>query len=642
MRGCETGEEDPDVPSGSREFVRDAQQRKSRIRMLWLLIVVNSGLTILQLIAGVVARSLSLAGDAMMMSVDVVGYIVSMVAERTKTAKKKKRADRYGAVVSFLLLGVTTIVVLFDAIDRLLAPDVYSDVDGRLMIAFTVFNLAVDFVLLAAFRTNVEGATLSIDKAEATLDPALARTPTNRARVSGHEPSPGLSNAGMASWHSTPALEVGETAGRGDHVMRGDRGRGDGLLESPALVTAENFQSPPIQRPNRSPNASGDGPVAADGRFGSAKLGQYPDVPATTSSQIDNVGGGNDQITREQEHHGLQGSFEENFPPSCALMSNNKPETSLNMSAALAHLVADILRGVSVLVSGFIIWLQPGSESVRIDAACSLFVSLFILAGTLRVGRKMCYNFKSAQLYARFDDEEDAVPSVNFDAVVLPTSIPASPGALGNGFNYYNTDPNSYGTSAMGMRRNGQQHPAAAHNPTQRYFQNDIGADTSGWTQQYDFSRGGHLSRDQDFQRSNLHSGRDVYVSQERSWFTGRGGESGEPSGLRSTRSAPPLFPDRKMSTSYRTEAPPSDRRVAGWQSGSSKESLVKQICEVSSAEDSPPGGSSTMHAIMIAPPDGTKTEHKTAVDLITGTTGGGRQQMATNATGIPSALPAS
>ncbi|CAD7942021.1 unnamed protein product, partial [Amoebophrya sp. A120] len=291
------------------QYLRDARQRESRIRTLWVLIFVNLFLTVLQLFSGYVASSLSLLGDAAMMFVDVIGYIVSLIAEKTKTPRKKKRADRYGALISFLLLGVTTVIVLFDAADRLTGPDEYGDVDGRMMMGFTIINLVADAFLLYVFRNNVEGATLVL--ADEEVDGSGAAQETTGAAV-------GTSHDDHQS-------------GAGDMI-------GDG--------------SPPPQ--------SG---TASTTRFsGAATGGGHTTTPA-----------------------GARAGAPE--------------ETSLNMSAALAHLVADILRGVSVLVSGFIIWTNPAANSVRVDAVCSFFVSLFILAGTLQIGSKLVFDFRSARRY---------------------------------------------------------------------------------------------------------------------------------------------------------------------------------------------------------------------------------------------------
>ena len=99
------------------------------------------------------------------------------------------------------------------------------------------------------------------------------------------------------------------------------------------------------------------------------------------------------------------------------------PNVNLNMSAALAHLLADLLRALAVLISGLLIWMGDW-DSVKTDAWCSFFVSLFIILGTLQVGKRLCFEPKDAARYASFDDELDGVegeeiPDVTFDAVVV-------------------------------------------------------------------------------------------------------------------------------------------------------------------------------------------------------------------------------
>lgn len=108
----------------------EERQLAARCRTLRILIVVCSVLTVIQLLSGWAGNSLSLVGDAAMMGVDVVGYIVALIAEKTKTPKKKKRADRYGAAISFLLLASATFFVLFTAMDRIMDDEDAADVLG--------------------------------------------------------------------------------------------------------------------------------------------------------------------------------------------------------------------------------------------------------------------------------------------------------------------------------------------------------------------------------------------------------------------------------------------------------------------------------------------------------------------------------
>lgn len=93
---------------------------------------------------------------------------------------------------------------------------------------------------------------------------------------------------------------------------------------------------------------------------------------------------------------------------------------NLNMSAALAHLLADLLRAVAVLVSGLLIWIWRWNSALT-DAWCSFFVSLFIIVGTLQIGKRLCWESKDARRYAAFDDEldEQELPDVSFDAVMV-------------------------------------------------------------------------------------------------------------------------------------------------------------------------------------------------------------------------------
>ena len=82
----------------------------------------------------------------------------------------------------------------------------------------------------------------------------------------------------------------------------------------------------------------------------------------------------------------------------------------------------------------------------------------------------MCYNFKSAQLYARFDDEEDAVPNLDFDTIgpnVIPApnaGIPVSPSSLGNEFNYYL--PNQGGANSRDLVVPSYLNPAGGGAPS--------------------------------------------------------------------------------------------------------------------------------------------------------------------------------
>jgi len=142
------------------------RQNGSAERSLWMMLCVNSVLTIAELACGVVGNSLSLLADGMLMAMDGVSYCISLWVERRKAAAAvadRAKADRLGAFISVVLLVATTCWMLFDVVDRLvgdeddaenLASDesgspatpvhVEEETSGELMIIFTVVNIVAD------------------------------------------------------------------------------------------------------------------------------------------------------------------------------------------------------------------------------------------------------------------------------------------------------------------------------------------------------------------------------------------------------------------------------------------------------------------------------------------------------------------
>eukprot|EP00927_Polykrikos_kofoidii_P074952 TRINITY_DN71001_c0_g1_i1.p1 TRINITY_DN71001_c0_g1~~TRINITY_DN71001_c0_g1_i1.p1 ORF type:complete len:311 (-),score=46.45 TRINITY_DN71001_c0_g1_i1:90-1022(-) len=126
-------------------------------RTLCVMMTVTAVLTVGQLVCGFISNSISLLGDGALMAVDVVSYGVAFWTERTKdtiTDEARARKDRCGASVSVILLAVTTLFMLFDALDRLFSPGDDGDdqdggggetkVDARVMVGFTAVNLLGD------------------------------------------------------------------------------------------------------------------------------------------------------------------------------------------------------------------------------------------------------------------------------------------------------------------------------------------------------------------------------------------------------------------------------------------------------------------------------------------------------------------
>lgn len=123
---------------------------------LSVLIIVNVVLTVAQLTCGIMANSLSLIGDAVLMGMDGVSYGISLYVERRKAViQDQARIDRHGAMFSAALLGATTCIISVDSIRRLLPSKEDVDggagdeieVDSNMMFGFTTVNLVADVVI---------------------------------------------------------------------------------------------------------------------------------------------------------------------------------------------------------------------------------------------------------------------------------------------------------------------------------------------------------------------------------------------------------------------------------------------------------------------------------------------------------------
>lgn len=159
-------------------------------RALWLMLCVNSGLTVAQLVCGAFANSLSLLGDGALMGMDSVCYAVGIFAERRKADRRlAARADRLGALFSTVMLAITTCWVLFDVVDRLIGSEGEEEgaravgpdgieVNADVMLIFTAINLVADAcVAVACWRFGVG------DLIEGVADAAPAASPAAGAEL---------------------------------------------------------------------------------------------------------------------------------------------------------------------------------------------------------------------------------------------------------------------------------------------------------------------------------------------------------------------------------------------------------------------------------------------------------------------------
>jgi Co/Zn/Cd efflux system component len=106
--------------------------------------------------------SLSLLGDAIAMSVDVVTYFSNIYAESLKLDVFRRRSMRIVTDVSIPLfsiaaLAAVTFYVTYDAIFRIIHPQIHENVSVAYMYGFASVNLVIDVICSGSFYCRGSG-----------------------------------------------------------------------------------------------------------------------------------------------------------------------------------------------------------------------------------------------------------------------------------------------------------------------------------------------------------------------------------------------------------------------------------------------------------------------------------------------------
>jgi cobalt-zinc-cadmium efflux system protein len=145
-------------------YVRRSRHR----RLLWVVLALNAGFLIAEVVGGIVFNSLSLLADAAHMATDVTGLAIAMVAQGLITRPPSdrhsfglQRAEVLGAAINGLLLVGTSVWIVVEAVRRLDNP---PEVVGGGLLVIAVLGLAVNLgsaAVLARSRKdnlNMRGA----------------------------------------------------------------------------------------------------------------------------------------------------------------------------------------------------------------------------------------------------------------------------------------------------------------------------------------------------------------------------------------------------------------------------------------------------------------------------------------------------
>lgn len=134
---------------------------QGRGRRLLVALALNLGITIAEVVGGVISGSLALLADAAHNFSDAGSVLVSYIAFRISRREADRRrtfgyarAETVGALINLTVLAVISIYLLYEAVNRLLSP---GEVAGMVMLVVGVIAMVEDLLAAWVLRKDLGG-----------------------------------------------------------------------------------------------------------------------------------------------------------------------------------------------------------------------------------------------------------------------------------------------------------------------------------------------------------------------------------------------------------------------------------------------------------------------------------------------------
>lgn len=378
------------------------------VQWLAFLFVQTLFIFVLQICAGVFGESVAILADIGHSGADVVSYGLNYVVERRKDqgvgslspkahAAARVKSDLIGCLISTVLLLAATVLATREAVSRLLHPGEFSDSDdkvGAAMLSFALVSTAANVFTLFLYRrwhpapaqsarslplqspSEADRTMAAADVSPSTLLGEVSPT-TPYGELSPNSPLPPLPKVPMAPPPPPPHAQHGRRSKKGRPFLdlRADfEGCAQDCCKDPILNSSSTAAVPV-------PDCSGCGSgCSGDGRRTSAAAMLHMLVhPGCTG------------------HHGPE------------LEEKEGEGASLNVTAAMLHLVADLLRGLAILGGALAIELGWVSNPEKADAVCALFVAGFVGLGSVELLRRSWTALQRCRSFSTSETELMAV-----------------------------------------------------------------------------------------------------------------------------------------------------------------------------------------------------------------------------------------
>lgn len=314
-----------------------------------------------ELIGGILANSLAILSDAAHLLTDIAGFGIALAATiMSKRAPSVHysfgfgRAEILGAGLSILTLWVLTGWLLMEAISRLFLWyfDEMDPVDGRLMSIVAIFGVCINLCLALVFMDEHEGSSFH----------------SHEGHDHDHSHSHSHSHGGDKHAHDV------------EMAVPGDKKEYTLLL-----------------------NARDDHGHDHSHGHGHEKEGVYHGTCNSSSSSHDHS---------HDHHSGTRGGGEQGGAGSLspAGVPPDAPR-DLNMSAALAHVIADLIQSLGVVLAGVLIWYEPKWQVI--DPLCTILFAILVLRSTSTLSKQVSnILFEGVPEHISYDDVREGLISV--------------------------------------------------------------------------------------------------------------------------------------------------------------------------------------------------------------------------------------
>ncbi|OII74747.1 zinc transporter [Cryptosporidium ubiquitum] len=324
---------------GSKVFISTESVQKRLIYAIIFCII----FAVIEVVVGILSNSLALISDASHLISDICSYLISLfgiyLSKRKATETMSfgyNRAEIIGALLSILLIWMMTIMLVYEAIQRMLYP---VSVDGFSMFVTAIFgtlsNLFISFVLsvhnhgMGSIGADC-GHQHSHCKEYVHEHEYEYRHQCKQAHLQNEfhnkdqqfearEQIGGINNATLLGSQQRNQMKTKDIDDEVDHYTN--------LMQSPVLKRVNS------------------------------------------STKKECIGFQNDYSHLENHNH---------YPN-----KHSSDEESLALRSAYIHVIGDILQNIGVMIAGLLIWYKPTWTIA--DPLCTILFSFFVLATTFRI-----------------------------------------------------------------------------------------------------------------------------------------------------------------------------------------------------------------------------------------------------------------